>query len=74
MQKATWEHSLSIRNLTRKLLSVAVQVEAQAEDVSDGILVQMPEGNTGRHGVKMLKQHRSILMLKMNRERQKNID
>lgn len=68
MQKAARELSLPHCNLTRKLLSAAVQWEAEAEDVLDGILVQMPEDNTGKHGVKMLKQHRSILMLKMNRE------
>lgn len=68
MQKATRELSLSHCNLTRELLSAAVQQEAEAEDVLDSILVKTPEDNTGKHGVKMLKQHRSILMLKMNRE------
>lgn len=68
MQKATWDHSLSHCNLSRKLLTAATKLEAQAEDVSDGFLVQIPEGNTGTHGIKMLKQHRSILMLKMIRE------
>lgn len=49
-------------------MSASVQLETWAEDVLDGILVQMPERNTGKHEVKMLRQRRSILMLKMNGE------
>jgi len=73
MQKPAWVHSLS-PNFIRKLVSASVQLETWVEGDLDGILVQMPERNTGKQKAKMLRQCRSILMLKMNGECQKTID